>query len=105
MSCLGTLLQSTGLGLAFLDRDSRFHFVSTALIGLSGLPGTAYEGRSVAEVWPGLAPALMPLLQRAQAGESIQGSRVSGAFGSTPGNARHFRLSLFPAPAGRSARA
>ncbi|WP_245591822.1 sensor histidine kinase [Cystobacter fuscus] len=102
LPCLGALLQSTGLGLAFLDRDSRFHFVNTALITLSGLPGTSYEGRTVAEAWPGLAPVLMPLLQRALAGESIQGAQVSGTFGGTAGICRHFRLCLFPSSQGTS---
>ncbi|HYO72604.1 MAG TPA: PAS domain-containing protein, partial [Archangium sp.] len=65
--CFGALLHASGLGLAFLDRELRFRFVSTALMTLSGLPGSAYEGRSTGEVWPGLTKELTPLLQRALA--------------------------------------
>jgi PAS domain S-box-containing protein len=97
LPCLGALLQATGLGLAFLDRELCFHFVNAALITLSGLPGSAYEGRTVAEVWPGVSSALMPLLHRALAGEPVMGARVSGTLGGTTGSPRHFRVSLLPA--------
>lgn len=99
LPCFGALLQASGLGLAFLDRELRFRFVSNAIITLSGLPGAAYEGRTTGEVWPALASTLAPLLTRALAGETVTGARVSGLLGSTPG-VRHFRVSLLPAASG-----
>lgn len=99
LPCFGALLQASGLGLAFLDRELRFRFISNAIVALSGLPGAAYEGRTPAEVWPALSSALVPLLQRALAGETVVGARVSGALGSTP-SVRHFRVSVLPASAG-----
>ncbi len=99
--CVGALLQASGLGLAFLDRELRFRFISTALITLSGMPGALYEGRTVAEVWPGLAIGLAPLLSRAMAGESVTGAQVSGTLGSAGGHGvRHLRVSVLPASAG-----
>ncbi|MCY1082627.1 sensor histidine kinase [Archangium lansingense] len=98
-SCFGTLLQASGLGLAFLDKELRFRFVNTPLITLTGMPSSAYEGRSTGEVWPGLAPGLVPLLTRALAGESSVGTRVSGPLNAS-GGVRHFRMWLMPASSG-----
>jgi PAS domain S-box-containing protein len=94
--CFGALLQVQGLGLAFLDRELRFRFVSNALIAMSGI--ASYEGFPVAEVWPGLAPGLVPLLARGLEGEPIVGARVSGALGTAGGGSvRHLRVSVLPA--------
>ncbi|WNG51310.1 PAS domain-containing sensor histidine kinase [Archangium minus] len=101
LHCFGALLQAPGLGLAFLDRELRFRFVNNALITLSGVPGTSYDGRTTGEVWPGLASALAPLLSRALAGETVLGGRVSGVFGGSLGSSvRHFRVSVLPASSG-----
>lgn len=99
LPCFGALLHASGLGMACLDRELRFRFVNNALITLSGLPGTAYEGRTAGEVWPALSSALVPLLQKALSGETVLGARVSGPLGSTPG-VRHFRVSALPASSG-----
>ena len=99
-NCFGALLQASGLGLAFLDRELRFRFVNTGLMTLSGLPGSSYEGRSTGEVWPGLVKELMPLLNRALLGEQVVGARVSGPLGPPGGGVRHLRLSVFPASSG-----
>lgn len=98
--CLAALLQASGLGLAFLDRELRFRFVSTPLITLSGIPGALYEGRTAAEVWPGLGQALTPLLNRALKGEPVSAERVSGVLGHSGGGVRHLRVSVFPATSG-----
>jgi PAS domain S-box-containing protein len=100
LPCLGALLQASGLGLAFLDRELRFRFVSTPLLTLSGIPGALYEGRTPAEVWPTLGQALAPLLKRALEGESVTGARVSGALGGSGAGVRHLRVSVFPAATG-----
>ncbi|MFY0527879.1 PAS domain-containing sensor histidine kinase [Archangium gephyra] len=99
-NCFGALLHASGLGLAFLDRELRFRFVNTGLMTLSGLPGSAYEGRSTGEVWPGLVKELMPLLNRALLGEQVVGARVSGPLGPPGGGVRHLRLSVLPASSG-----
>jgi PAS domain S-box-containing protein len=97
LSCLGALLQAPGLGLAFLDAGLTFRYVNNTLMTQSGLTGSAYEGRSVGEVWPTLAAALQPLLGQALAGEAVMGTRVSGTLG---GLARHLRVSILPASSG-----
>jgi PAS domain S-box-containing protein len=97
-SCFGALLHAPGLGLAFLDRELRFRFVSTALISMSGLPGAMYEGYPVADVWPELAVELVPLLSRASTGEVVVGARVSGPLGTH--GLHHLRVSVLPCRAG-----
>ncbi len=94
---LGALLHAQGLGLAFLDKELRFRFVSTALLTLSGVAG--HEGRLLGEVWPGLAAGLKPLLSRALEGESVVGARVSGPLGQSPAT-RYLRVSALPGTAG-----
>jgi PAS domain S-box-containing protein len=99
--CFGALLHASGLGLAFLDRELRFRFVNTGLMTLSALPGSAYEGRSTGEIWPGLVKELMPLLHRALLGEQVVGARVSGQLGAPSSHGvRHFRVSVLPASSG-----
>ncbi|QRN98274.1 PAS domain S-box protein [Archangium violaceum] len=94
----GALLQAPGLGLAFLDKDLRFRFVSTAFITLTGMPASQCEGHTPSEVWPGLERDLAPLLGKALAGEPVVGARVSGTLGppSPTGPRHHLRLSLLP---------
>ena len=94
---LGALLHAQGLGLAFLDKELRFRFVSTALLSLSGVAG--HEGRLLGDMWPGLAAELQPLLGRALEGESVVGARVSGPLGQSPA-VRHLRVSALPGTAG-----
>ena len=96
--CFGALLQAPGLGLAFLDRELRFRYVSTALISLSGMPSAMYEGHSVADVWPELDKELTPLLSRASSGEVVVGARLSGLLGTH--GVRHIRVSVLPSRAG-----
>ncbi len=100
MPCFRALLQARGVGLAFVDGELRFRFVSEALVQLSGVPGTEYEGRTVEEVWSGaLATELMPLLRRALEGETLVGTRVSAPLGARSGasQVRHLRVTLLPA--------
>lgn len=100
LPCFGALLQAPGLGFAFLDRESRFRFVNNALITLSGVPASAYEGLAPAEMWPTLEPQLAPLLARAMGGETVLGASVSGVLGKAGGPPRHLRVSLIPVSTG-----
>lgn len=94
-------MQAPGLGLALLDRELRFRFVNASLMTLSGIPGSAYDGRSPAEVWPGVTATLAPLLNRVLQGETVLGTTVSGNLSGAPGQGvRHFRVSLLPANPG-----
>ncbi|HSP77389.1 MAG TPA: ATP-binding protein [Myxococcaceae bacterium] len=100
LPCFRALLQARGVGLAFLDGELRFRFVSEALIRLSGVPGERYEGRTVGEVWSeAMAAELLPLLRRALEGESLVGRRVSAPLGVQSGAnpVRHLRVTLLPA--------
>ncbi|HYH98870.1 PAS domain-containing sensor histidine kinase [Hyalangium sp.] len=95
------LLNAPGWAVAFLDRELRLRWANDTLVGLTGEPLSFQLGRSLAELWPGLAPSLAPLCARALAGEAIQGAAVTGAPGLTKsGEKLHLRISLLPAVSG-----
>jgi PAS domain S-box-containing protein len=95
------LLNAPGWAVGFLDRELRLCWANDTLAGLTRQPLSHQLGRPVAELWPGLAPALSPLFARALAGEAVQGVPVTGAAHLTPsGEKLHLRLSLLPAVAG-----
>jgi len=98
---LQALLNAPGWAVGFLDRELRLQWANDTLAGLTGQPLSYQLGRSVAELWPGLASALSPLCARALAGETLQGVAVTGAADlTTTGEKLHLRLSLLPAVSG-----
>lgn len=99
---VGALLHATGWGLAFLDREARPRWVNGALATLTGIPASTYYGAtSLTGLWPGLAPALAPLLTRALGGEAVEDVPLSGTFRAVNGHGPfHLRVSLLPAVTG-----
>lgn len=97
---LQALLNAPGWAVGFLDRELRLRWGNDTLVGLMGQPLSYQLGRSVAELWPGLAPALLPLCARALSGETLQGVPLTSAALTAAGEKRHLRLSLLPAIAG-----
>jgi PAS domain S-box-containing protein len=87
--------------VGFLDRELHLRWANDTLVGLTGQPLSHQLGRPVAELWPGLAPALLPLCARALSGEALQGLPLTGAAEvTTTGKRLHWRLSLLPAVSG-----
>ncbi|WP_224244900.1 sensor histidine kinase [Hyalangium gracile] len=98
---LHALLNAPGWAVGFLDRELHLRWGNDALAALTGEPLSHQLGRSVAELWPVLAPALLPVCERALAGETIQGFTVTGEPDSTSDGRRiHLRISLLPAVSG-----
>lgn len=98
---LQTLLNAPGWALGFLDRELRLRWANDTLAELTAHPPSYQLGRPVAELWPGLAPALLPLCTRALAGEAIPGERVTVVSDPSPqGEKLHLRLTLLPAVSG-----
>jgi len=61
-----------GAGLAFLDREGRFIFVSDGLAAMNGLPPEAHLGRTIAEAVPVMWPRLKDIHRRVLAGEAVK---------------------------------
>lgn len=98
---LQALLNAPGWAVGFLDRELRLQWGNDTLAGMTGQPLSFQLGRSVTELWPALAPSLLPLCARALAGEALQGVPVLSAPGRPPsGEPLHLRLSLLPAVSG-----
>lgn len=100
---LQALLNAPGWALGFLDRELCLRWANDTLAEQTALPLAHQLGRSVAELWPGLAPALLPLCARALDGEAIQGERVTVSTDPSPHAEKiHLRLTLLPAVSGGS---
>lgn len=100
---LQALLNAPGWALGFLDRELRLRWANETLAEQTAHPLSYQLGRTVAELWPGLAPALLPLCARALAGEAIQGEQVTVSADPSPhGEKLYLRLTLLPAVSGGS---
>jgi PAS domain S-box-containing protein len=97
LALLDTLLKTSPVGLAFLDRDGRYVRINEALAALNGLPVEAHLGRTRGELLPDLAPALEPIFRRVlETGEPSVGQEISGETPATPGRRRHWLASHYP---------
>ena len=73
-SLLGTLVQSSPLGIALLDGDLRFVVVNEALAECNGVPVSEHIGRSLSEVVPDIAADAARAFERVLAtGEPLVG--------------------------------
>jgi PAS domain S-box-containing protein len=94
---LEALLASAPLGIAFLDPDLRVERVNAALAAVLGAPASECEGRTVQELVPQLADALLPMLRRvAKTGEAMPDLDFSGQAPGTQGRTRHWLAAFFP---------
>ena len=101
---LDTLLQHAPIGLAFFDLDFRIVRVNDPLAGLDVSPAGEQVGRPVAEVAPGLWPALeAPFREVVATGHPVVGIEIGGQTAARPGIERSFLASVYPvvAPDGR----
>src|SRR4051812_19664407 len=90
---LDALLEHAPLGVALLDADLRFIRVNPALAAMNGLAPEAHVGRTLADVNPDVAAAVIPLHRRALGGEVIRELPLSGT---ALGEARDWVTSYFP---------
>ncbi|WP_224362681.1 sensor histidine kinase [Hyalangium versicolor] len=98
---LHALLNAPGWAVGFLDRELRLRWGNETLVGLTGQPMPIQLGKTVTELWPGLAAGLSPLCGRALQGEPIHGATVTTEPDMTADGRRiHLRISLLPATSG-----
>ena len=94
---LEALLVSAPLGIAFLDRALRVERVNTALANVVGRSASDCRGHTIAELVPGLAGLLVPVIEQVVAhGEAVPEFEFSGEAPSAPGIVRHWLSAFFP---------
>ena len=97
LASLEALLLTAPLGIGFLDRSLRVERVNTALANIVGRPASECRGLTIAELVPGLAGLLVPVIEQVAArGEPIAEFEFSGEAPTAPGTVRHWLSALFP---------
>lgn len=94
---LAAVFADAPLGFALFDQDLRYAYINTFLADLNGLPPEEHLGRSIAEVLPGVAPLVEPILKQVlETGKAVINVEVSGEPASLPGRQRHVLASYYP---------
>jgi PAS domain S-box-containing protein len=94
---LAQLYRTAPIGLALLDRDSRFLRVNERLAEINGLPVAAHLGRTLREVIPALADQTEALVRRIVAtGEPALHIELAGETAARPGERRVWDESWYP---------
>jgi PAS domain S-box-containing protein len=77
---LESLLAAAPAGIAFVDRDLRYQRINDALAAVNGRPAAEHIGRTVAEMLPGAADVLVPMLRRViETGEPVINNEIEHA--------------------------
>ncbi|NTU82596.1 MAG: PAS domain-containing protein [Chloroflexales bacterium] len=94
---LDALVRSVPSGIGYLDRELRYILVNPALAALNGTTPADHVGRTLAEVIPGLAPQLEPVLRQVLAtGVEAQDLELRDKAPSPDERSRTWLLSVFP---------
>ena len=97
VSLLDALLESAPVGIAFLDTELRFGRVNPTLARINGLRLDEYEGKTTAELMPGIGEAAMRNQRQVlETGEALVGVEVAGEVPLRPGATSHFLTSYYP---------
>jgi PAS domain S-box-containing protein len=85
------------VGLGILDRDLRYVWVNDALAWMDGLPVSAHTGRTPAEIIPGIAPQIEPMLRSVlDTVAAVTDGEIHGERPSAPGEQGDWSVSSFP---------
>ncbi len=94
---LDVLIESSPVGLAWLDRELRYLRVNAALAELDGVTAEEHLGRTPEEVAPDLAPLLCEQMRHVvETGEPVIGFEVTGSAPAAPGVAQKRLASYYP---------
>lgn len=101
-AALNVLLTSDmPVGLAVLDRQLRYRHINRVLAEANGVSVADHLGRSVAEVLPAAADALLPLLRQVlDQGRALRNLRIEAEVPSLPGEPSEWEASYLPIPGG-----
>ena len=98
---LDTLFESAPIGLAYFDRDLRYVRVNDALAEINGIPVEDHIGRTVEELLPDIAPAVVGQFRHViETGEAISELEVQGETPAQPGVARTWLEGFYPVHGG-----
>ncbi|MDZ8090879.1 MAG: PAS domain S-box protein [Nostoc sp. DedQUE05] len=93
---LDTLFNNAPVGIGLWDEKLRYVRLNDALAEINGFPQEAHIGKTVAQVLPGVDPAVMEALHHAiETGESIT-QETSGETPAAPGKQRHWLVNYYP---------
>ncbi|HEX5692514.1 MAG TPA: PAS domain S-box protein, partial [Roseiflexaceae bacterium] len=96
LALLDTLLASSPVGIAFLDRSLRFVRINEAFASIHGVSASAHLGQTPGEIWPSLGPTIERLLQLVlETGEPIVNWALVGATPDKPNKSRHWLTNYF----------
>lgn len=94
---LESLLAASPIGIAFVDRELRYLRINEALASLNECPAAAHLGRTVADVLPGYASTLEPLLRGVlETGHPVLNLEITWQSRIDPGDARSLLANYFP---------
>jgi PAS domain S-box-containing protein len=94
---LTALFTATPAGLVILDDQLRFLRLNETMARINGIPLEDHLGKSVHEVLPGIAPIIVPLLQRVlESGIPEPALELTGEKAGEPGTLQHTAASYFP---------
>ncbi|MEJ7931838.1 PAS domain-containing protein [Ramlibacter sp. AN1015] len=94
---LESIFAAAPVGIAVLDRGSRFLLVNAELARMHGIDLADHVGRSVRDVVPALAEGIEQTVAQVFAtGETLRGLEFSGDLPSQPGLVRHWLSGFYP---------
>ena len=103
LATVQAVVASAPVGIGVLDPDLRYRHLNAALAAIDGSPTDTGTGRTVREVVPSLAEALLPLLgQVRESGRAVR-DEVLSAVPSRADRTGHWLCSVFPVPGAAAA--
>jgi len=100
LALLDSLQQHAPIGIALMNGDYRFQRVNDELAAINGLSIVDHVDRSLSDVLPDLAGQLEPLCRQAIEGVAVSNVEVTGTTAASPGEQRHFNVSVYPISGG-----
>jgi signal transduction histidine kinase/CheY-like chemotaxis protein len=102
LAILDTVLESSPVAFALLDRDLRFIRINRAFAGVTGRPAVDHIGSTIEELAPSLAPTLTLALERVlladapQRDVELSWAPVAATAIAAPAPQRHWIASFYP---------
>jgi PAS domain S-box-containing protein len=94
---LDALLESSPVGMAFVDREFRYIRINKTLAAMNNLPVEAHIGRRAHELFPHLAPTWEPYWRKVlQTGQPVTGVELSSASMHGALNAEYVLVNYYP---------
>jgi PAS domain S-box-containing protein len=94
---LEQIYRTAPVGLCLVDRDLRYRFINERLAAINGLPVADHLGRTVGEVIPEIAPAIVPVYRRVlETAVPVLAVEITGKTPADPLSERSWIVSYYP---------